>query len=118
MKNWKTQIVTSELPEGQRPTSMRHGHDLVTRVCDVDASLDGVDMKLKNRHWYNRGEKYLRAEFNVNVVIGHADLTFQIHDKGGQKLNRIDDPISVEWNPPRSNSLAGQEEMTAEQRHR
>lgn len=82
----------------------------------MDASLDKVDMKMKNRRWYNRGEQYRLAEFNVNVVIGHADLTFQIHDKSGQKLNLVDDPITVTWSPPQSNAHAENEEMTAEQR--
>lgn len=117
-QSFKTQIVMSDLPETQLPKSMKYSNGQVIPVCSINASLDKVEMKMKNRHWYNRGEKYRLAEFNVNVVLGHADLTFQVHDKSGQKLNTVDDPISVSWSPPQGNSHGENEpeEMTAEQR--
>ena len=114
---WKTQIVASELPETQLPKSMKHSYKQVKMVCLVEASLNGVDMKMKNRHWYSRGKKHLLAEFIVNAVIGHADLTFQIHDKAGRKLNQVDDPISVTWNPPQRRSFGEDQETVAEERY-
>jgi hypothetical protein len=117
-KQWKTQIVMSELPAGQRPKSMRGVDGRVQRVCLVDASLMNVETKLKNRHWYSRGKKYLRAEFDVRTVIGNADLKFQIWSKGGVKLNSDHKAIDVKWDAPRSDSLPSTNEMTAEQRVR
>ena len=104
-KSWKTHIVMSTLPAGQRPNSMKHAGDRVKSVCDVDANLSGIDMKVKNRHWYNQGPKYLRAEFDVKTVIGPADLKFQVWAKNGV-CSRDHDAINVKWDPPREGSAA------------
>lgn len=114
-KLWQSQIVTSELPEWQLPKSMRHGRDQVRTVCNVDALLDDINMKVKNRHWYSRGKRYLRAAFDVRVVIGHADLSFRILDKTGKNLSRDDSTISVSWGPPQIQKAASENhDMAAE----
>ncbi len=102
----------STLPAGQRPKSLKHAGDAVKNVCDVDASLSGLDMKVKNRHWYNQGPKYLRAEFDVKTVIGPADLKFQVWAKNGI-CSKDHDAIDVKWDPPRRGSTAGIDEMSA-----
>jgi hypothetical protein len=51
--------------------------------------------KLKNRHWWNTGEKYHRIEYVVKVVLGAADINFELWHSG-QKLSK-DNPIKVEW---------------------
>ena len=60
-------------------------------------------MKLKNRHWYQRGEKYLRAKFNVKVILGAADLKFQLQTKDKVVLNNDHDMIEVKWEEPKQN---------------
>jgi hypothetical protein len=51
--------------------------------------------KLKNRHWWNLGEKYHRVQYVVKVSLGPADISFELWHNG-QKLSK-DNPIKVEW---------------------
>jgi hypothetical protein len=88
-----------------------HAGDSVKTVCEVNATLDEIDMKVKNRHWYNRGPRYLRAEFDVKTLIGPADLGFQVWTKNGV-CNTDHDSIDVKWDPPRIKSTAGSDDMS------
>lgn len=83
----------------QLPNSLRH--DTAKVLCDVESMLNGLDMKLKNRHWYNRGEKYFRVAFIVKAIIGSANLKFQIASKDGKVLSRDHEAIQVKWEPPK-----------------
>lgn len=53
-------------------------------------------MKVKNRRWYNGGGHYLKAEFDVQVIVGAADLKFRTLGKDGI-LSRPHATIDVEW---------------------
>lgn len=55
------------------PTNLEQ--DGANILCSVESVLKdkGLDMKVKNRHWYNLGEKYVRARFDVKVC------SFQYH---------------------------------------
>lgn len=55
--------------------------------------------KCSNR--YNFAPQYQRAEFDVKVILGAADLKLQIWGKTGQ-MSRDHDEIEVQWNPPGS----------------
>lgn len=94
---WKTKVVTSSMPRGQLPHSLNQ--DGAKRLCEVESALKdkGLEMKLKNRHWYNRGEKYLRARFDVKVILGAADLKFALQTKDKKVLSNNHDPIEVKW---------------------
>jgi hypothetical protein len=70
--------------------------DGAQQVCAVESVLSERDMKLKNRHWYNFGPKYLRAEFLVQIIIGAANLKFQIVGKDGV-VSRGPDEVEVQW---------------------
>lgn len=48
---------------------------------------------------YNWGTQYHRADFDVKVLIGPADLKFQIWGKNGQ-LSKNHEEIEVQWNIP------------------
>jgi hypothetical protein len=48
---------------------------------------------------YNRGPQYFRAEFDVKIIIGAADLKFQLWGKNGQ-LSKDHEEIEVLWDPP------------------
>ncbi|MCJ1406143.1 hypothetical protein MMC19_000208 [Ptychographa xylographoides] len=103
-KHWKAQIVMSDLPYEQLPTSLKWGG--ADQICSVEAELVEREMKVKNRHWYQFGPRYLRADFAINVVIGVADLKFQLLDKEGLKRGENENPVEVEWGPPRNPSAA------------
>lgn len=92
---WRATLVMSSLPAYQLPKSMKsHG---VKPLCSVESILDRGDMKLKNRHWYNLGPKYYRAEFELRVLVGPADLKFQMWGRNG-RLSRDHEDIQVQWN--------------------
>lgn len=90
---WAAEIVMSTLPIDQLPKSMNKAG--AQRVCKVESKLP-VTMKRKNRHWYNGGPQYLRAEFDMQVLIGPADLKFQTLSKGGV-ISKDHEGIDVQW---------------------
>lgn len=104
-KLWQTHVVMSTVPSDQLPSSLNH--DGASRLCDVESMLKdrGVEMKLKNRHWYQRGEKYLRAKFDIKVILGAADLKFQLQSKTNNVLSKDHDAIQVKWEVPKLNPM-------------
>ncbi|EXJ73469.1 uncharacterized protein A1O5_03230 [Cladophialophora psammophila CBS 110553] len=90
---WQSQIVMSSLPPDQLPSSLNDPG--AQPVCKVESQLP-QDMKRKNRHWYNVGPEYLRAEFEMQVLIGPADLKFQTLSRDGV-MSRDHESIDVEW---------------------
>ena len=54
---------------------------------------------------YNLGPQYHRAEFDLKIIIGAADLKFQLWGKNGQ-LSKDHEEIEVLWDPP-PHPLAG-----------
>ncbi|KAL8740298.1 MAG: hypothetical protein Q9190_006981 [Brigantiaea leucoxantha] len=101
---WQTHVVMSSAPTEQLPSNINQTG--AERLCDVAAVLKdkGVDMKLKNRHWYNRGEKYFRLRFDVKVVLGAADLKFVLQTKDQRTISDGHDAIQVVWEAPRENA--------------
>lgn len=84
-------------------------------LCEVRSDLSAADerqFKRKNRHFWNTGKPYFRIDYQVKVLIGPADIRFElcgliikpstlsqlIYRTGfnGQRLNK-DEPIQVEW---------------------
>jgi len=101
----------STLPPEQLPRSLKHNG--AKTICALESVLSGVDMKLKNRHWYNLGPQYFRADFNVKVIIGAADLQFQFRSKEDQPFSRQHDAITVKWDPPREILNGDADDMAA-----
>lgn len=98
-------------PKDQLPSSL--DQDGAKPLCGVESGLrdKDVDMKLKNRHWYNSGEKYLRLRFDVKVILGAADLKFQLQSKDRKVLSNDHDPIQVKWDPPAENTTEDKDGM-------
>ena len=103
----------STVPPEHLPTSL--DQDGVQLLCSVESLLKdpGIDMKLKNRHWYDRGEKYIRVRFNVKVVLGSADLKFQLESRGKQLLSRDHEVIQVNWDPPKESRVDDPDSIAA-----
>ena len=97
---WTTNIVMSTNSRDRLPTNTYQ--DGATRVCDVSSVLKGrnIEMKMKNRHWWNTGERYLRLRFDIKVVLGPADLKFVLQSKDRQVLNEDHRAIEVVWEVP------------------
>ena len=108
---WRTNIIMSTEPRERLPTNL--GQDGAKIVCGVESVLKdkGIDMKLKNRHWYNKGEKYFRVRFDVKVILGAADLKFQLESKDKKVLSTDHDTIQVRWDPPQQNPKKDEEDM-------
>lgn len=94
---WQTHVVMSTVPRDQLPQSL--SQDGAKRLCEVESVLEnkGVEMKVKNRHWYNRGNEYVRAKFNIKVILGAADIKFQLQTKDEKVFSNTHDTIEVRW---------------------
>jgi hypothetical protein len=70
----------------------------VYKLCQVHTNLEGVSEKefeLKNKRAW-QGEVYYLATFTVKVIVGSADLKFELWFKD-KRYTGTHDPISVEW---------------------
>ena len=88
-------------------------------LCEIESDLSTADeskFKEKNKHFWNLGKHYLKVDYDVKVLIGPADVRFELckclylvtdneqnaHNNvsgfNGQKLSK-DKPIKVEWMP-------------------
>jgi hypothetical protein len=91
---WKTRMVMSTLPVAELPRSLKK--EGAKSVCAVESVLSHRDMKKKNRHWYNLGPEYYRAEFDMKVIIGAADLKFEMLGKDGV-VSKPHNEVQVQW---------------------
>ncbi|PGH23948.1 hypothetical protein AJ80_02010 [Polytolypa hystricis UAMH7299] len=94
---WKVHVVMSTLPARELPQSMTH--DGAKSVCILSVYTEGVEKKLKNRHWYNSDPAYWMVKFNVKVVVGPADLKFELWSENKQIRSSKHEPIAVAWTP-------------------
>jgi hypothetical protein len=90
---WASQIVMSTLPATSLPRSLADAG--AKRICRVESQLP-PDMKLKNKHWLGTRPKYYRAKFEMQVLVGAADLKFRILSKEGV-ISKDHNSIGVEW---------------------
>jgi hypothetical protein len=72
-----------------------------TRIlCEISSDLSAADEKKfveKNKNFWSMKKHYLRIEYTVRVLIGPADIRFELWFDN-QKLSR-DQSIRVEWTP-------------------
>lgn len=50
-------------------------------LCEVQSDLTSADerqFKKKNRHFWNTGKPYLKVDYQVKVIIGPADIRFEL----------------------------------------
>ncbi|KAK3047562.1 hypothetical protein LTR09_011067 [Extremus antarcticus] len=90
---WRTRVVMSTLPVDRLPRSLKW--EGAQNVCGVETILNPRDMKRKNRHWYDIGKEYNRADFEVRVLVG-TGLRYEIWSKDGIR-SREHDEIEVDW---------------------
>jgi hypothetical protein len=53
----------------------------VEKLCEVESDLTSVDessLKEKNKGFWRRGERYLELAYQVKVIVGPADLRFEL----------------------------------------
>ncbi|RDW63374.1 hypothetical protein BP6252_10919 [Coleophoma cylindrospora] len=98
-RKWDTVIVVSHSDRELLPRSMKQPG--ATRLCKIQSDLKEVldkELKLKNKHFWQGGQRYHLAAFTIRVTIAPADLKFELWFKG-KKYNRSHDPVTVEWDP-------------------
>lgn len=94
---WKVHIVMLTLSPANLPHSMKQSGG-VHQVCSLDIATGCANKKQKNRHWYNLKPVYWRAIFDVRVVVGLADLKFQLWNKDNRRItSKEHEPIRVKW---------------------
>lgn len=50
-------------------------------LCKLDydfSEADETKFKMKNSRWWNRKETYMRVDYEVKILIGAADITFEL----------------------------------------
>ncbi|RDW72344.1 Hsp70 family protein [Aspergillus mulundensis] len=95
---WKAHIVSSLRRAESLARSVADPG--VERVCSLDISTEDVERKVKNGKWYNVRPRYCRATFEVRVVVGAADLSFQLWSRDRRvRVQGGHEPIRVQWMP-------------------
>ncbi|EPE28770.1 hypothetical protein GLAREA_09891 [Glarea lozoyensis ATCC 20868] len=73
-----TSVVTSDLDTASLPLVMNPD---CRKLCELTLDLSSIHLslcKLKNRHWWQSGEKYHRIEEVIKVILGLADISFEL----------------------------------------
>ena len=99
-----TKIVVSYSEKDMLPSQLEPGVDI---LCQVDSDLSGADekrFKEKNKKFWQTRESYFEVAYQVKVVIGPADLRFELWFNG-EKMSK-DNSIKVEWAPSTAPSTA------------
>ncbi|PLB53308.1 hypothetical protein P170DRAFT_454418 [Aspergillus steynii IBT 23096] len=94
---WTAQIVMSTRDPANLQRNMSENG--VQRVCNINVSTIEVDKKLKNRHWYSVKPHFWRIAFEVKVIVGPADLSFELWSKDKKVRSDKHEPIAVSWMP-------------------
>lgn len=97
----------SSEPTDRLPSSKKQGK--VETVAVVRGRYESSDLVWKTRTvGVFKRIVYADTDLLVRVVLGHADLTFEVYDREGRQ--RLDDGthrnISVQWYAPKSPSVA------------
>lgn len=97
----------SENPANDLPQSLRY--ERVERLCTVTAKFGREDFQPPTRGLsttpfkrvrgglFSKGKAHYIADFNLKVVIGSADLRFEVVSKDGRKYNQNNASIKVDW---------------------
>jgi hypothetical protein len=101
---WKAQFVISTDEDGVLPRNMAE-RDRVKTICVIEARLDNVTRIVKNRHWWNSGERYELAFFEIQLIPESTSLKFRLLSDG-KLLNSEQDKVTVTWDTARVQSMS------------
>jgi hypothetical protein len=103
---WEAEIVMSSEPADRLPSSKRQGE--VDTVALIHGRYESSDLEWRSRGLFNP-VRYADTDLIVRVVLGHADLKFEVYGKDGRQ--RLDDgshgSVSVQWHAPEPSSRRG-----------
>ena len=100
---FEAQLVMSDRPAKTLPRSLRG--DSVSRVCNVAARFGQQDfaghslqhIKHKKGNPFSRRPEHFIADFDLKVIVGSADLKFELVGKDGQKFSQNEARVEVTW---------------------
>ncbi|KAK2750331.1 hypothetical protein FQN57_003811 [Myotisia sp. PD_48] len=93
---WRQPIVMSTMPPDRLPQSLSQAG--ATVICDLRVNMEhNIEKKLKNHHWYTWKPKYWKVKFDIQFVVGAADLKFQLWSNNQRISGSLQDAISVNW---------------------
>jgi hypothetical protein len=73
-----TSIVASHVDKQFLPLQINNDAEI---LCEIKSDLSGADerkFKKKNRHWWQFKAPYYRVDYQIRVVIGPADVRFEL----------------------------------------
>ncbi|KAM4054455.1 Hsp70 family chaperone [Hirsutella rhossiliensis] len=99
-RSWDADVVISQNEISFLPHSLKQAG--VTKLCQIKSNLEGVQqhqliLRKKRGTCFRRGYRFYICEFDVRVIVGPADLRFELWFDG-QKFSGNNRPISVSWN--------------------
>ncbi|KAB5580556.1 hypothetical protein GE09DRAFT_950983 [Coniochaeta sp. 2T2.1] len=99
-RSWSSEFVSSQVDPNYLPNMKRAG--VATKICEVQSDLSGVEetqliRKFKRRRvCFWKGRTWYICEFEVRVIVGPADLRFELWFQG-KRFSGNHDPIKVTW---------------------
>lgn len=78
LKVFADNVVTSDVDKELLPINIDAD---VRKLCELKSDLSSIEdfrFKKKNRHWWQFRQVYLRADYQIRLVIGPADIRFQL----------------------------------------
>ena len=91
---WRAQFVLSTEKKEHLPNDLTSQN--VRTLCIVEADLRFIDRISKNAHWWQLGQKYELAEFDLRLIAGSADLRFQLWNHG-RLITGENESVAVDW---------------------
>jgi hypothetical protein len=97
----------SENPANDLPRSLRY--ERVERLCTVTANFGREDFQPASKNLgmspfkrirgglFSKEKAHYIADFNLKVVIGSADLKFEVVSKDGRKYSQNPASVRVDW---------------------
>jgi hypothetical protein len=73
-----TSVVVSHVDKEYLPFQVNGDAEV---LCEIKSDLSGADekkFKKKNRHWWQFKDPYYRVDYQIKVVIGPADIRFEL----------------------------------------
>ncbi|PVH93403.1 hypothetical protein DM02DRAFT_619306 [Periconia macrospinosa] len=92
-----TSVIESPLDADKLPVQMNKDTHILCEISSDLSSTAPTRFAERNRHFWSLGKHYLRIEYQIRVLIGPADLRFELWFDG-EKLSK-DTSINVEWMP-------------------
>jgi hypothetical protein len=106
-ESFEAQFVLSENRAKDLPRSLRF--ETVERLCTVRANFGREDFQPVTKSQsirpfkrvrggiFSRDKAHYVADFNLNVLVGSADLRFELVSKDGRKYSQNHASVRVDW---------------------